>query len=90
MQSGGGIYPPVMHLVKTSRSQVRGKKRKKGGKKTMKNVTRPDDLNKYYLYKGHFITRDRRDGMYRTYTSKGCLMADTQKGIKKLINEEVL
>ena len=55
----------------------------------MRNITRPDDLNKYYMYKGYFVVRDRYDGMYRTYTSKGCLMADTQKSIKKLINEEV-
>jgi hypothetical protein len=54
----------------------------------MKNVTRPDDLNKYYMYKGYFIERDRHSGIYSTYTSKGRLMADTQKGIKKLINKE--
>ena len=54
----------------------------------MKNVTRPGDLNTYYMYKGYFITRDRHNGMYSTYTDKGRLMADTQKGIKKLINEE--
>ena len=56
----------------------------------MKNVTRPGDLNKYYMYKGHFITRDRYNGIYSTYTVKGRLMADTQKGIKRLINEEVV
>ena len=56
----------------------------------MKNITRPDDLNKYYMYKGHFIVRDRHTSFYSTYTSKGCLKADTQKGIKKLINEEIL
>jgi hypothetical protein len=55
----------------------------------MKNVTRPDDLNKYYMYKGYFITRDRHNGLYSTYTSKGRLMADTQKGIKQLINKEI-
>ncbi len=55
----------------------------------MKNVTKPDDLNRYYMYKGYFIERDRHSGMYSTYTSKGRLMADTQKGIKKIINEEV-
>ena len=55
----------------------------------MKDVTRPGDLNKYYMYKGHFITKNRHNGMYSTYTSKGRLMADTQKGIKRLINEEV-
>lgn len=55
----------------------------------MKNVTRPGDLNKYYMYKGYFITKDRHSGLYSTYTSKGRLMADTQKGMKKLINEEV-
>ena len=55
----------------------------------MKNVTRPGDLNKYYMYKGHFITRNWHNGIYSTYTSKGRLMADTQKGIKRLINEEV-
>jgi hypothetical protein len=55
----------------------------------MKNVTRPDDQNKYYMYKGYFITKDRYTGFYSTYTSEGRLMADTQKGIKRLINEEV-
>lgn len=55
----------------------------------MKNITRPGDLNRYYMYKGYFITRDRHSGFYSTYTSRGRLMADTQKGIKKLINKEV-
>ena len=55
----------------------------------MRNITRPDDLNKYYMYKGYFITRDRHTGTYSTYTSKGCLRADTQRGIKNLINKEV-
>ena len=55
----------------------------------MKNITRPDDLNKYYMYKGYFITRDWHTGTYSTYTSKGCLKADTQKAIKELINKEV-
>lgn len=55
----------------------------------MKNVTRPGDQNRYYMYKGHFITRDQHTGMYSTYTSRGCLKADTQKGIKKLIEEEL-
>ncbi len=54
----------------------------------MKNVTRPGDLNSYYMYKDHFITRDRHNGIYSTYTSRGRLMADTQKGIKTLINKE--
>lgn len=54
----------------------------------MKEVTRPGDLNKYYMYKGHFITKERHNGMYSTYTSSGRLMADTQKCIKKLIDKE--
>jgi hypothetical protein len=54
----------------------------------MKDVTRPGDLNSYYMYKDHFITRERHNGMYSTYTSRGRLMADTQKGIKTLINKE--
>jgi len=54
----------------------------------MKNITRPGDMNKYYLYKDHLIVRDRDSGMYTTYTSRGRLMADTQKGIKTLINKE--
>ena len=53
----------------------------------MKNITRPGDMNKYYLYKDHLIVRDRDSGMYTTYTSRGRLMADTQKGIKTLINK---
>lgn len=52
----------------------------------MKNVTRPDDKNSYYMYKGHFITRTWPQGYYSTYTRDGRLMADTQKGIKRLIN----
>jgi len=56
----------------------------------MRNITRPGDQNSYYMYKGHFITRERHNGIYSTYTSRGRLMADTQKGIKKLINEEVI
>lgn len=58
--------------------------------KTMKNITKLGDLNKYYMYKGYFITRDRRSGFYSTYTDKGRLMADTQRGIKKLINEKLI
>jgi hypothetical protein len=56
----------------------------------VKNITRPGDLNKYYLYKNHLITRERHNGIYSTYTSRGRLMADTQKGIKTLINKEVI
>lgn len=56
----------------------------------MKNITGPDDLNRYYMYKGHFIIRDRHTGLYSTYTSRGRLMADTQRGIKTLINKEDL
>jgi hypothetical protein len=55
----------------------------------MKNITRPGDMNRYFMYKGHFITRDRDSGIYSTYTSRGRLMADTQKGIKRLINESI-
>jgi len=54
----------------------------------MKNITREDDTNRYYLYKGTLITRDRNTGYYSAYTNRGRLMADTQKGIKKLINAE--
>jgi hypothetical protein len=54
----------------------------------VKNITRPGDQNSYYLYKDHLIARDRDSGIYTTYTSKGRLMADTQKGIKTLINKE--
>jgi len=56
----------------------------------MKNVTRPGDLNRYYMYKNYFITRDRHTGLYSTYTGKRCLKADTQRGIKNLINKEDL
>ena len=54
----------------------------------MKEVTRPGDLNRYYMYKGHFITRNWHNGMYSTFSSGRRLMADTQKSIKKLINED--
>ena len=54
----------------------------------MKEVTRPGDRNRYFLYKGHFITRTWHNGLYSTFSSGRRLMADTQKGIKKLINED--
>ncbi|NMA26092.1 MAG: hypothetical protein GX936_10600 [Clostridiales bacterium] len=54
----------------------------------MKNITRPGDRNSYYLYRDHLIVRDRDSGIYTTYTSRGRLMADTQKAIKELINKE--
>lgn len=54
----------------------------------MRNITQPDNLNKYYMYKGYFVVRDRHDGTYSTYTSRGCLRASTQKAIKELINKE--
>jgi hypothetical protein len=53
----------------------------------MKNITREGDANKYYMYRGTLITRDRHTGYYSAYTASGRIMADTQKGIKKLINE---
>jgi len=54
---------------------------------TVKNITRPGDQNKYYMYKGHFIVRIGHNGYYVTYTDNGRIMADTQKGIKELINK---
>lgn len=54
----------------------------------MKEVTRNGELNRYYMYKGLFITRDWHNGLYSTYTSNGRIMADTQKGIMKLINKQ--
>lgn len=55
----------------------------------MKNITRPDDLNKYYMYNGVFVERDRHTGYYIAYTENGRIMADTQRAMKKLINETV-
>lgn len=56
----------------------------------MKNITRPDDKNSsYYMYKDYFITRTLPRGYYSTYTRDGRLMADTQRGIRKLINEYI-
>ena len=55
----------------------------------MKNITRSDDMNKYYMYKRHFITRDRHTGYYSAYIQAGRLMADTQRGIKRLINDYI-
>jgi hypothetical protein len=52
----------------------------------MKNITREGDANRYYLYKGTLIVRDRHTGYYSAYTASGRIVADTQKGIKKLIN----
>ena len=54
----------------------------------MKNVTREGDANRYYLYKGTLITRDRHTGYYSAYTASGRIIADTQREIKKLINEK--
>jgi hypothetical protein len=56
----------------------------------MRNITRPDDRNSYYMYKSYFITRTQPRGYYSTYTRDGRLMADTQRGIKKLINDHSL
>lgn len=55
----------------------------------MKNVTRPGDKNSYYMYKDHLITRAWPQGYYSAYTHNGRLMADTQRGIKKLINDYI-
>lgn len=54
----------------------------------MTNVTREGDANRYHLYKGTLITRDRHTGYYSAHTASGRVMADTQIGIKKLINEK--
>lgn len=54
----------------------------------MKNITREGDANRYYLYKGTLITRDRHTGCYSAYTASGRIVADTQRGIKKLISEQ--
>ena len=53
----------------------------------MKNITREGDANKYYMYKGIFVTRDRHTGYYSAYTASGRIIADTQREMKKLINE---
>ncbi len=53
----------------------------------MKDVTRPGDANKYYMYKDYFIVRTWPQGYYSTYTRDGRLMADTQRGIKRLISD---
>ncbi len=55
----------------------------------MKDVTRPDDLNRYYMYKDQFITRYRHNGLYVCYTPDGKVSADTQRGIKQLISEAI-
>lgn len=54
----------------------------------MRDVTRPDDINRYYMYKDQFITR-YHNGLYVCYTDNGKVMADTQRGIKQLINEAI-
>lgn len=55
----------------------------------MKDITYPDDLNKYYMYKGYFIERHRHNGMYSCFGENGYLKADTQRGMKRLINDEI-
>ena len=55
----------------------------------MQNVTREGDWNTYYMYKDFFITRERSNGYYVTHSPDGVLKADTQRGIKKLINEYI-
>ncbi len=42
------------------------------------------------IYKGHLITRARFTGYYSTMTKNGRVMADTLKGIKELINQNLL
>ena len=61
----------------------------KEGYKIMRNITRPEDRNRYYMYRDHVITRTLPQGYYSTYTRDGRLMADTQRGIKKLINDYI-
>lgn len=55
----------------------------------MRNITSPGDMNRYYMYKGHCVTRTSPRGYYSTYTRDGRLMADTQQGIKKLISDYI-
>ncbi len=55
----------------------------------MRNITRPEDKNRYYMYKGHCVTRTWPQGYYITYTRDGRLMADTQRGIKRLISDYI-
>ena len=81
-------WPGGRGKPKDNRPAKRGKN--EGRQEQMKNITREGDANKYYMYKGTFITRDRRTGYYSAYTSRGRLMADTQRGIKKLINENAV
>ena len=52
----------------------------------MKNVTRPDDYKKCYMYKGEFIIREH-NGLYVTFTNDGRLAADTQRGMMRLITD---
>jgi hypothetical protein len=41
------------------------------------------------VYKNHLITRDRFTGYYSARTKNGRVMADTLKGIKELINQNL-
>jgi hypothetical protein len=55
----------------------------------MKDITREGDRNRYYMYKGIFITRDAITGYYSAYTENGRIMSDTQQGIKNIIKGEL-
>ena len=48
-----------------------------------------DDLETTYYYKGKIVTKTWPRGMYSVYTSAGCMMADTQAGIKRMITEHL-
>ena len=41
------------------------------------------------MYKNHLITRARFTGYYSTITKNGRVMADTLKGVKELINQNL-
>jgi hypothetical protein len=55
----------------------------------MKDITREGDRNRYYMYKGIFITRDAITGYYSAYTENGRIISDTQQGIKNIIKGEL-
>ena len=56
----------------------------------MKNITREDDGNRYYLHEGYFIVWDKKTRVYSTYLDDGkCLTAGTQAEMVVLIEEQI-
>ena len=43
----------------------------------------------YYIYKGYFIWKEKETGYYVAYAGMRLLTADTQAGMKRLVNKAI-